>query len=506
MELSRREFIAGAAAAGAVAETWAGSTWPNLRVGVMSDTHCRNFEKGFRIFEKEKVDAVLLTGDMFLFGTVRELEDVAAAWFKVFPNDRRSDGARVERLFITGNHDEIDWCRPFKSWEDLKTRSMRFNREAAWKRLFGEDYEKIRIKEVKGYKFVLRHWICRGRNEFGHEIPAEKDVTTAFMATHAAELHAERKPFFYVQHDPIMETVNCTWLLGGSKWDVGYSRRGERVILDRYPNCIALTGHSHATLTDEESIWQGAFTAVNCGCAHGHLFTSPGRENGRNPEHDLNRVPPMEMEPVDRWQAQQGLVMDVMDDEVRFKRLDLLTNETVGPDWVVPIFADGATVPPTGVPKYDFKARKSASKPPAFAPGAKVTLSRIKDGHYRKFGSLEAGLEMSETHEQVKVSFPTITTACSPTRAYDFSVRCEVGTGAVVRTACESRVFSPHFAIAEKGDVGEAWCLFPAVAIPAGGGVRVRFVVTPYDCWGNAGHSIASGWSSFAEIRAEPIK
>ena len=495
--MTRREFVFGLTAAGAVTRGWAGkAAKPNLRVGILSDAHDRNYERGFRIFDAAKVDAVLMTGDMFLFSTVAELEKLASDWFKVFPGDRRSDGEKVERLFVTGNHDEIDWCRPFESWEDLQAHSLRFNRESAWKRLFHEEYEKIRIREVKGYKFVLRHWLCRERTDFGHKIPAEGDVTVAFMTAHAAELHAERKPFFYVQHDPIDETVNCSWLLGGDKWDVGYSRRGERAVLDKFPNCIALTGHSHETLTDEKSIWQGAFTAVNCSCAHGHLFTPPGRENGRNADHDLKRTPPLEMEIVDRWQSPQGVIMDVTDDAVRFQRLDILKDEPVGPDWVVPIFAGGATVPPSGVPKYDFKARQAASKPPTFAPGAEVTVERIPKGHYRKFGSLEKGLEMSETHEQVKVSFPTITTAQSPTRAYDFAVRCEARTGSVVRTVCESRVFSPHFAMGEQWEPARAWCLFPGTAIPSGGGVRVRFVVTPCDSWGNAGQPLSSPWLS----------
>ena len=493
--MRRRTFLGSAAALVATAGVAAERT-PALRVGILSDTHCRNFEAGFRIFDAARVDAVLITGDMFLFTTVKELEDVAAAWFKVFPGDRRSDGGTVERLFVTGNHDEIDWCRPFKSWEDLQARAMRFNREAAWKRLFGEDYEKVRIREVKGYRFVLRHWICRGCTAFEHEIPAEADPVPAFMVAHAAELRGAGKPFFYVQHEPITETVNCTWLLGGEPWDVGYVRRGERRIFDAFPNCIALTGHSHLSLTDERSIWQGAFTAVNCSCAHGHLFTPPGRENGRCPEFDLNRTPPREMEIIDRWQSPQGLIMDVTADEVRFQRLDILKNEKVGPDWTVPLFAGGATVPPSGTPKYDFRARKAASRPPVFAPGAKVSVDYVEKGHYRKVGSTEKGLEMGETHPQVRVSFPSITTAASPTRAYDFSVRCEALEGDLFRTVCESRVFSPHFAMAERHDRDGASCLFPAAAIPTGPRGHVRFVVTPYDCWGNAGPSIASGWMS----------
>lgn len=492
--MTRREFIAGVTAAGA-AVTLGGAAKPaELRVGILSDVHCRNLEKGLRLFDAAKADAVLLTGDLFLFATVKELEDVAATWFRVFPNDRRSDGGRIERLFITGNHDEIDWCRPFGSWEELRAKSMRFNREAAWKRLFGEDYEKIRIKEVKGYKFVLRHWLCRGRTEFGHPIPAEADVVPAFMAAHADGLRSAGKPFFYVQHEPITETVNCSWLLGGLPWDVGYVRRGERAIFDRFPNCIALTGHSHETLTDERSIWQGAFTAVNCSCAHGQLFTPPGRENGRCVAFDLNRTPPREMEIIDRWQSPQGLIMDVTAGEVRFQRLDIARNEKVGPDWLVPLFAGGATVPPSGVPKYDFATRKAASRPPTFAADAKVAVALVKEGHYRKFGSFEKGLEMSETHPQVKVSFPAITTERSPTRAYDFAVRCEAMAGDVVRTVCESRVFSPRFASAERWDRDDAFCLFPAAAIPKRFGGRVRFVVTPYDCWGNAGAPLVGDW------------
>lgn len=492
--MTRREFIVGATAASAAATGWGTETTPDLRVGILSDTHCRNFKEGFRIFDAAKADAVLITGDLFLFSTVKELEDVAAAWDAVFPNCRRSDGGRIERLFITGNHDEIDWCAPFKSWEDLQARSMRFNREAAWKRLFGEDYEKIRIREVKGYKFVLRNWICRGRTDFGHVIPAEEDVVPAFMAAHAAELHAETKPFFYVQHEPVAETVNASWQAGGAKWDYGQSRRGEKAILDGFPNCIALTGHSHTSLTDERAIWQGTFSAVDCGCAHGHLFTPPGRENGRYPDNDLKRMPPQEMPIIDRWQSTHGLIMDVTANEVRFQRLDILKNEKVGADWSFPLFAGGRTVPPTGVPKYAFAVRKRASLPPVFAPDAKVKVSFVKEGHYRKFGSHEYGLEMSETHSQVKVSFPTITTETSPTRAYDFSVRCEAIVGDMSRTVCESRVFSPRFAMADHRDKGEASCLFAAASLPWEPKGTLRFVVTPYDCWGNAGQPIVGMW------------
>lgn len=36
-----------------------------------------------------------------------------------------------------------------------------FNRRRVWKELFGEEYETVKMKEVKGYKFVLFQWYPR---------------------------------------------------------------------------------------------------------------------------------------------------------------------------------------------------------------------------------------------------------------------------------------------------------------------------------------------------------
>ena len=44
-------------------------------------------------------------------------------------------------------------------------------------------------------------------------------------------------------------------------------------------------------------------------------------------------------------------------------------------------------------------------------------------------------------------------------------------------------------------------CDFAVSAIPANCKGLVRFVVTPYDCWGNAGAPIASDWTSPDKLR-----
>ena len=505
--MTRREFMgtAALAAAGTGLSTVAGTVGAsNLRVGIMSDVHChhpeavRRFVRGLEVLRDEKVDAVLLAGDLFTTGTIKELEDIAAAWFKIFPNDRRPDGAKVERLFVTGNHDEVDWdWKRFGTYENLRAKTFYYNREATWKRLWGEDYEKIRLKTVKGYTFVLRQWLCRPFNHFDHAVPAEPEVTPAFLDQHGAALRSCGKPFFYVQHEPIDNTVNATWLFGGTKWDNGQTSRGEkeRKLFSQYPNAVVLTGHSHDTLTDEMSIWQGGFTAVNCSSGCGYIFTAPGRQNGFNCE-DFTRTPAYEMPCFNHTEPRQALVMDVYDDRITFKKLDTANPDVLGPDWVVPLFAGGATVPPSGTPKYDFAARKAASKPPVFAANAKVSVAYVKDGHHRKVGHPGCALDLSETHPQFRVTFPPITTKTSPTRAFDFRVVCEHRTGTIDTVAKEFRVYSPKFCMAECRETEPVTCDFAVSSIPANCKGQIRFVVTPYDCWGNAGMPIASAWVS----------
>lgn len=508
--MTRKEFLGAAAlsVAGKSLPSFAvmGQS-PNLRVGILSDIHCHHkdavyyWKRALGYFREADVDAVLVAGDLFTYGKISELEDVARVWFEVFPNDLGRNGKKVERLFITGNHDEVDWStKQFKDFDDLKTRCFLLNRDAVWRRLWGEPYEKIRIKEVKGYKFVLRNWIDRAVDLLGHKLPAEAEVLPDFLAKHGDELKGCGKPFFYVQHEPIDETVNATWLFGGMHWDNGQTTRGlrEKALMEAFPNAVVLTGHSHDTLTDEMSIWQGKFTAVNCSSGTGYIFNAPGRVNGFNCE-DFTREPPLEMPTFDH-RVCQGLIMYVRETEITFRRLDTFYNEELGAPWVVPLFAGGATVPPSGTPRYDFAARKAASKPPTFKSGAKVEVEYVAAGHARKVGHPNCVADPASAHPQLRVKFPPITTKASPSRGFDFSVKCEHLTGNVVTCEKECRVYSPNFCSAESRDVAPCTCVFDYTALPRNCKGRIRFVVTPFDSWGNSGRPIASDWMGIEQL------
>jgi len=501
--MTRKSFIFGAAAlAGSSGlPALAAGKASNLRIGILSDIHVTApgnanwFKKALRQFDREKVDGVLITGDLTTWNKLAEFEAVAQTWYKVFPGDRRSDGEHVEKLFLTGNHDVDGWAyggAQFKTEAQARPTSFFFHREEFWEKLFHEKYEPIIVKEVKGYTFLLRNWISiLGKEKFGiaKGCVDEKSPLPEVLARLGDKLRG--KPFFYAQHDQIDDTVNSSWLLRGEKFGNGQDDGFARKCLKGYPNCVAFTGHSHYSLTDEQSIWQGEFTSVNCSCARGFAFTNPGRENGFACP-DFNRTPPFEMAKFDHNSVRQGLVMDVFDDRIQLRRFDLTYDQSLGADWIIPVYAGGATVPATGTPKYDIKARAAVAKAPQFTSGDKVTVTKVEKGFRRDKGGFGA-LDKTDPHEQLVVTFPPITTAKSPSRGFEFKVTCEMRIADLVQVVQERRVFSPNAYQAESRDTVPCACHFPVRELPQKR--KLRFVVTPYDCWGNAGKPITSDWA-----------
>ena len=471
---------------------------PNLRVGVLSDVHvdsdrpAANLERALRHFDRIKVDAVLIAGDLVTNGRRWEFERMVSVWRKVFPDDRRSDGVKVEKLFVTGNHDVDGWCYgQVKTLEAAKECAFYFHRQEWWREFFGEDYRPVSVKEVYGYKFVLRHWlsICGTEGKRGLKIvdgfEDDPDVTGDFLA--AQDLRGS-KPFFYVQHEPPRDTVNATWLTRGIRWgdDGDVHAATATKMLSDYPNAIALCGHSHFSLTDEMSIWQGAFTAVNCSCLCGYVFTPPGRENGWNCD-DFNRTPPFEMERLDIFAVNQGMVMDVYDDRIVFERREFRNGHKLGPDWIVPLGV--------GAPKpYAFESRMREAIAPSFPEDATATVSEVF-GYGRDSGGRERA---KEGHAQVRVAFPSARSRNGTSaRGWDYAVRCELLAGDIVRTLVERCVFSPNSMMPEEDDNQLVVCAFARTELPKklNAGQKVRFVITPRTCWGKEGRPISVEWT-----------
>ena len=171
--VSRRRFVGGVLAFGAAGGprlVAAGADAqervpPRLRFGVMSDVHIggkpdaeATLEKTLRWFASENVDAVLCAGDIAHSGLIGEMEKFAAVWHKVFPGGLAPDGRKVELMISTGNHDVDAWGGRWKNFTPEQLRAKRIcyedNAEKTWQRLFGQKWDIIWRREVKGYAVV----------------------------------------------------------------------------------------------------------------------------------------------------------------------------------------------------------------------------------------------------------------------------------------------------------------------------------------------------------------
>ena len=164
---------------------WAPPKNANLVFGVLSDTHLRTtygpsgrpgrrwphkyFAAALAYFREQNVDAVVHCGDFAHRGQVEEMSFHAGVWNKIFPKDLAPDGHEVVKLFVTGNHDTdgAGYGSFVKNkYPDPTVRAkhvLQTDMAANWEHIWGEKYEPVWHKEVKGYHFF-------GRN---HNVPSE---------------------------------------------------------------------------------------------------------------------------------------------------------------------------------------------------------------------------------------------------------------------------------------------------------------------------------------------
>ena len=474
--IDRRSFIASLSAAalvpryGAFAGVSAGQK-PYLRLGVLSDTHIgveqknvspdvpgslNAFKAALRLFRERGVDAVVIAGDLTNYGLVEELRIVSSAWYEVFPDDRGADGAKVEKVFILGNHDAIAW-RWSSSWTGEKwqgeKRKEKWNASiardpaAAWKECFGEDFAPIQMKTIKGVRFVMAHWPAIGENEGNWRQGADTPGLGEWFAANGDALR-DGRPFFYVQH----AHPKGTCLFSSVAADSGISTK----ILSRFPNAIALSGHAHQPLTDDRNVWQGSFTSIGTAS----LLNNGGRhwrENGAPYCKGASQLAKMPY--VLSNDCKHGQYMRLYADRLEIDRLDFRWGLPLGRSWTV-------SLPATG--RESFGGTEVENKSPVFPDGAKVAVA--SEG------------------ELVKVRFPAATT--NGGRAYDYEVRAVLIADDYEMTISAKRIVAPDYYLppAKAGIPGEAW--FSNKELPVKS--RIRFEVRAINCFGKASDAIAA--------------
>ena len=457
-----------------------------VRFGVISDVHIR--EPGderhllcaLRFFRERGADGVMVAGDIADQGRISQLKIFADAWYSVFPDDRGLDGQKVEKLFIYGNHDiwgatndpELAKRRDGIGYDDARPARV-------WEELFHEPYSDFWIKNVKGYSFIGGHWTKK--DNF--------DGLDAFLRAHEKELDPS-KPFFYTQHAHPKDTCYGAWAWGH---DNGESTRA----LSRFPNAVAFSGHSHYTLTDDRSVWQGAFTSINTASMKYSSLDYSLRDNlnntnssgyqgekGRPKAHPRVYIGRFEEANKDAsygvnlMQGRQGMLVSVYDDRMVIERREFVTGHSLGDDWVVPLPAG------TGAGSFAYGEQAKRKVAPEFASDAKVAVSFVDD-------------ENKDIGRAVQLDCPRAEER-GGCRVFDYEVTATLVEDDVDLVQVQRRFIAPDFFLPLESKIPS--CRFRLALSDLKLKGHYRFGVTPVESFGKKGRTI---WSETVDVKAD---
>ena len=436
-----------------------------LKIGVLSDIHIIGenslewFDKALRHFRDNDVDGVVIAGDMADWGIESQLQLVRNAWEKVFPSDEGAFGHKVERLFVTGNHDITSPTNKRVKGRGLdESEFFCYRKEELWQKVFGEPYQPIWKKEVGGYTFI------GGQYANGKNIPGLEE----FIAKAGVE---GDKPFFYIQHMHPKDTCSAPWTWGQDDGEVTR-------ILSKYPNAVAFSGHSHTSLTDDRTMWQGAFTSIGTASLR-YIMPFGGRENTKvcNSKEKV----PSQMKVQGFKDGQHGSLMTVYDNCIVVDKIEFHNGDSLG-RWVVPVPAGASQQP------LSFDSRAQSYVAPQFtsadASAIRITRAMGED----RYGASE---------DQVSVFFPTVKgapaeSADAPVRAFDYEVCVEMEDIDTVKTIGTKRVLSAGYHLGSGHDTKDVCCVFAVRELSCYR--RWRFAVRPCNCYGTKGSPIYSPW------------
>ena len=354
----------------AAPEGWKPEKKPNLVFGVLSDTHLRTrhgptgkpglnwphkyFRNALEYFKLRGVDAVINCGDMAHRGQVKELQYHANVWNRVFGRN----GGPV-KLFVCGNHDTdgAEYGNFVASkYPDPKERAkhvLATDMAANWERIWGEKYEPVWHKEVKGYHFFGRHQrvddgeLVRLVNETGKTVRLDDPL----------------RPFFFMTHSRPRAPLR------------------KRVSANR--NAVAFFGHNHWSIAN----WNMAYLYYNrlpcfecasceprgCSALVGDAWITKAKLEGR--------------EKANTGKGRQGYVVCMYDDMMVLERHEFSDGESsLGADWVMPLGKRN----PHPLSKDELK---KVIGEPQFRKGAKLEVENVANVEILPNANIQSQLE-----------------------------------------------------------------------------------------------------------------
>ena len=478
---------------------------PNLVFGVMSDTHMRVHYDGVRFYEHygtemgdtavkavlryfkgKNADAVVHCGDLTDRGMIREMEFYKEAWDDVFKG-----GPRPVNLYATGNHDVEEgfdfWAKGIAHSKDPEVyNKIRLgpNLKAAMERIWGEPYDDVWHKTVKGYHFFGMGWGLNPDNQspvyhgnLYHDSRMEGKGCSNFIhkGLWMAELvRRERetgrldpaKPFFTVYHCNI------------NRYD---RRRG--IINSHLASALGLApgalcnglgffGHGHRSNADWHFFWDNKAAFPSIECASLAYWKDRGGE-GKQPlfakgfgdgtaEGEDNRT--------------HALLVKVYDSAVVLHRIWVEVKPktrlaSLGPDLAMPL----AGFTPAKHP-FQLDNLAKGDEKPEFPRGAKLDVSMSDDA--------------------LKVKIPKAN-GNGKARVYGYNV-VVAGTGENKKVRVKKNVYANGYSYGDgcEPDDGVTTVSFPKDDIP--GSTTLIIAARPCSCLASKGKPLVATYSATA--------
>ncbi len=336
---------------------------PVMRFVVTSDTHIASLgDKGcsrvtkmiksaYKIAETDTdytaLDAVVFCGDITDRGTFTAFSAFTATTNKVIKGD-------TQRLAVVAKaHDGGTY-----SSDSLEMFTA----------LTGQETDFHRV--INGFHYI---GISRADSEEVHYTAEQISWLDAQLAEAVAE--DPSKPVFVFQHEHVKDTVYGSRSNDG--WGVDYFTD----VLNKYPQVIHISGHSHYPANDPRTIWQGTFTAINDGGLAYYEFTVDN-ETSVHPDGSKSMT--------------QALIIETdAHGNVRVRVLDVDEGE-----FVAEYLVDNVSEPVKT--KYAPEYRKAASSAPVFSEDAALVIEK-------SLGKYTVSVPQAKTGDDNKVFLYRIT-------------------------------------------------------------------------------------------------
>ena len=329
-----------------------------LTFGVLSDVHIgfgtntRTFHSALSYYKDNyDLDGLFFSGDLTQSGTLGE----ATEFIRIIEN--YYDPAQTPIMACYGNHDTymytdkyLDEFGFYDAFYAENNDLYNFDVGTTEQIRAGNRLTKVPTSDGKYYYFV-----CAELATYGGTNTKFSDSSYAWLDQTLAQVTSENPDqyVFVAVHAPSSDTVAGSYSVHNSV--PGTAQTSE--ILNKYPQAMLFTGHTHFPTHDDLSIRQGDYTQVHVGA-----------------ESDVD-LPTAVSE--DRHDYSAGQVVEVdKNGYVRITRLDFMNKTQIREPWELsPCKADGSHLN-----TYRFETREENNENPYFEEDANIDVDELLSG------------------------------------------------------------------------------------------------------------------------------